>query len=99
MFDFLLRRDLQQGAEVQPDGKFDLNKGQRFLASGADPNLDAELEAQYRQEIPRAKLFNQLVADVYVPDAALWQQYKDQHDSATIKLLSLYPDAAKSAWR
>ena len=86
--------EIQQAAEFQTDGKFDLNKWQRFLASGADPNLDAALEAQYRQEIPRAKLFNQLVADVYIPDAELWQQYKDEHDSVTIKLLSLYPDVA-----
>ena len=86
--------EIQSAPEFQTDGKFDLNKWQRFLASGADPNLDAALEAQYRQEIPRAKLFNQLVADVYVPDAQLWQEYKDQHDSATIRLLSLYPDVA-----
>jgi peptidyl-prolyl cis-trans isomerase D len=86
--------EIQSAPEFQTDGKFDLTKWQRFLASGADPNLDAALEAQYRQEIPRAKLFNQLVSDVYVPDAQLWQAYTDQHDSATIKLLSLYPDAA-----
>ncbi len=85
--------EIQNAPEFQTDGKFDLNKWQRFLASGANPELDQALEAQYRQEIPRAKLFNQLVSDVYVPDAQLWQDYKDQHDSVTIKLLSLYPDA------
>ena len=85
--------EVQKAPEFQTDGKFDINKWQRFLASGADPNLDAALEAQYRQEIPRLKLFNQLVADVYVPDDELWQTYKDEHDSITIKLLSLYPDA------
>jgi peptidyl-prolyl cis-trans isomerase D len=85
--------EIQQAAEFQTDGKFDLSKWQKYLASGIDPNLDQALEAQYRQEIPRAKLFNQLVADVYLSDAQLWQQYTDQHDSVTIKLLSLYPDA------
>jgi peptidyl-prolyl cis-trans isomerase D len=84
--------EIQNAPEFQTDGKFDPTKWQRFLASGADPNLDAALEAQYRQEIPRAKLFNQLVADIYVPDEQLWQAYQDDHDSATIKLLSLYPD-------
>jgi peptidyl-prolyl cis-trans isomerase D len=34
-----------------------------------------------------------LVADVYLTDARLWQVYQDQHDSATIRLLTLFPDA------
>jgi peptidyl-prolyl cis-trans isomerase D len=80
--------------EFQTDGKFDLAKWKRFLSSGVQPDLLMELEARYREEIPRAKLFDQLVADVYVPDSKLWQSYRDQHDSATIRLLTLYPDAA-----
>lgn len=79
--------------EFQTEGQFDLSKYQRFLASRSDPNFLRALEARYRDEIPRAKLFDQLVADVYVTDAQLWSAYRDQHDSATIRLLALAPDA------
>lgn len=83
------------GAEqFQTEGQFDLAKYQRYLASGTDPGLLAALEARYREEIPRAKLFDQLVADVYLSDAKLWQAYRDQHDSVTIRLLSLIPEVA-----
>ncbi|MBI2072918.1 MAG: SurA N-terminal domain-containing protein [Gemmatimonadetes bacterium] len=80
--------------EFQTEGQFDLAKYQRFIASRSDPGFLLALEARYREEIPRAKLFDQLVADVYLSDAKLWQAYRDQHDSATIRLLALYPDAA-----
>lgn len=79
-------------ADFQTDGQFDLAKYQRFIASRSDPNFLLALEARYRDEIPRAKLFDQLVADVYVPDARLWQSYRDQHDSVTARVLTLYPD-------
>ena len=83
------------GAEqFQTEGQFDLAKYQRYLASGTDPGLVAALEARYREEIPRAKLYDQLVADVYVSDAKLWQAYRDQHDSVTLRLLTLIPGAA-----
>ncbi len=76
----------------QTEGQFDLQKYQRFLAAGTDPQFLQALEARYRQEIPRAKLYDQLVADVYLSDAKLWQGYKDQHDSVRIRLLALFPD-------
>lgn len=86
--------EITSAPEFQTEGQFDLAKYQRFIASRSDPNFLMALEARYRDEIPRAKLFDQLVADVYLSDARLWQAYRDQHDSATIRLLALYPDAA-----
>lgn len=80
--------------DFQTEGQFDLAKWQRFLSSSSAPEFLLALEARYRDEIPRAKLFDQLVADVYVSDAKLWQAYRDQHDSATIRLVTLFPDAA-----
>lgn len=77
----------------QTEGQFDLQKYQRFLAAGTDPAFLQALENRYRQEIPRAKLYDQLVADVFLSDAKLWQAYKDQHDSVRIRLLALFPDA------
>jgi len=86
--------EIMSAPEFQTEGQFDLAKYQRFIASRSDPDFLRALEARYREEIPRAKLFDQLVADVYLSDAKLWQTYRDQHDSATIRLLALYPDAA-----
>ncbi len=85
--------EIMSAPEFQTEGQFDLAKYQRFIASRSDPSFLMALEARYRDEIPRAKLFDQLVADVYVSDARLWQAYRDQHDSATIRLLAVYPDA------
>ncbi len=86
--------EVQNIAEFQTEGRFDLTKYQRYLDSRQDPNFLLALEARYREEIPRAKLLDQLVADVYVTDAKLWQAYRDQHDSVTIRLLTLLPEAA-----
>jgi peptidyl-prolyl cis-trans isomerase D len=72
------------------DGQFDLTKYQRYLA--ADRNLQFALEARYRLEIPRSKLFQQLTSDVYVSDAKLWQLYQDQHDSLTLRVLEIRPN-------
>lgn len=76
----------------QTEGQFDLEKYQRFLAAGTDPEFLRALEARYRQDIPRAKLYDQLVADVFLSDAKLWQAYRDQRDSVTVRLLALFPE-------
>jgi len=85
--------EVQSIPEFQTEGKFDLSKYQRYLNSRQDPTFLLALEARYRDEIPQAKLLEQLVADIYLPDSRLWQAYRDQHDSATIRLLTLFPDA------
>ncbi|MBI3982376.1 MAG: peptidyl-prolyl cis-trans isomerase, partial [Gemmatimonadetes bacterium] len=86
--------EIMSAEQFQTDGQFDLAKYRRYLTSGTDPQLLAALEARYRQEIPRAKLFDQLVADVYLSDVKLWQAYRDQHDSVTLRLLQVFPDLA-----
>ena len=78
-------QDLVRSQEFQTDGQFDLAKYQRWLASaGAAPYLDM-LAAQYRDEIRRSKLLQSVTADVYVSDAALWQQYRDANEQVTIE--------------
>ncbi len=80
--------------DFQTDGRFDVSKWERFLASGTEPDFLAALEAQYRSELPRLELLEQVTSDIYVPDAKLWNIYRDQHDSVTVQALVIRPDAA-----
>lgn len=87
--------------ELQTEGRFDPDKYQRLLASpqARQSGLLAQLEAYYRSEIPREKLFDQISSGVYVSDAELWRAWKDQHDSAQVSYVSFTPsnDSAVAA--
>lgn len=85
--------DLMQSPDLQTDGRFDIEKYRRFLRSPAarTQGLLIQLENYYRDAIPRAKLMDQLVADVYVSDARLWQAYKDANDSAQVSYVHFDP--------
>lgn len=85
--------EIMQAPDFQTDGQFDLQKYQRFLATTSDPTFLMALEARYRDDIPRIKLFEQLTADIYVSDAELWQRYRDQHDTVEVRLLEIRPQA------
>ena len=91
---------LAQSPELQTDGRFDMAKYQRFLASPAarQQGLLLQLEAYYRDQIPREKLFEQVTADVYVSDERLWSIWQDTRDTAQISYLkfvpSVIPDSA-----
>lgn len=93
---------LLQDPSLQTDGRFDIEKYQRLLRSpqARQQGLLAQLEAYYRTEIPRAKLFDQLAGDVYVSDAKLWGAYKDTHDSVQVSWVAFdaggVPDSAVS---
>jgi parvulin-like peptidyl-prolyl isomerase len=82
--------EVTRDPQFQTDGQFDVRKWQQFL-SNADPQTLAQLEALYRDQIPRIKLAQYLTSDVYVPDAKLWRIYRDQHDSARIATLPIWP--------
>ena len=84
---------LMQSPELQTDGRFDLEKYQRFLKSAAarQQGLYFQLENYYRSEIPRAKLYEQVAAEVFVTDDELWRTYRDQHDSAKVSFVSFDP--------
>jgi peptidyl-prolyl cis-trans isomerase D len=86
---------LIQSPELQTEGRFDPEKYQRFLASPAarQEGLLLQLEAYYRDAIPREKLFEQVAADIYVTDTQLWQIWKDTHDSAQVSYVALRPEA------
>lgn len=83
----------EQNPEFQTDGQFDLAKYRRFLASpqARQQGILAQLEAYYRDEIPKQKLFSQLAADAYVSDARLWQMWQDRSDSVAVSFISWLP--------
>lgn len=83
--------ELMQSPEFQTDGRPDLAKWQRFLAT-ADRQFRLMLDARYREAIPQIKLQQYLTADVYLSDADLWRVYRDRHDSVRIALLALFPE-------
>ncbi len=84
-----------QAPELQTDGHFDEQKYQRFLTSpmARTQGVLAGLEALYRSEIPREKLFGQVASDVYVTDDQLWNVWRDTHDSSQISWVAYHPDA------
>jgi peptidyl-prolyl cis-trans isomerase D len=79
--------------ELQTSGRFDPDKYQRLLASAQarQSGLLLQLEAYYRTEIPREKLFDQIASGVYVTDAELWRAWRDQHDSAQVSYVAFVP--------
>ena len=85
--------EVMRDPQFQTDSQFDIRKWQQFLRTTTDRQLLVQIEAMYRDQIPRIKLAQYLTADVYVSDAKLWRIYKDQHDSATIASLAIWPYA------
>jgi len=89
--------EVQGSSEFQTDGRFDIEKWRRFLASSAMRPEDLQaLEGRYREELPKIKLFRQVTSDVYVSDAKLWQIWRDTHDSLTVRALVVRPEDAVS---
>ena len=78
---------------LQTDGQFDIEKYRRLLSSpqARQQGLLVQLESYYRTEIPKAKLYEQILSDVYVSDAKLWNVYQDQHDSAQVSFVTFAP--------
>jgi peptidyl-prolyl cis-trans isomerase D len=90
---------LMQNPELQTEGRFDPLKYERFLASpvATQSGLLLQLEAYYKGEIPRQKLFEQIAADVYLTDARMWSVWQDVHDSAQVSFVAFTPDEIPDA--
>jgi peptidyl-prolyl cis-trans isomerase D len=72
------------------DGVFDMEKYRQFLAGPTvDAAMFAQLEAYYRDWLPREKLLRQLSAGRYVTDAELWRAYRDQNETATVDFVAM----------
>lgn len=83
--------EITRDPQFQTDGQFDTRKWDQFLSTTSDNNLLLQLEAIYRQQIPRIKLFEYLASDVYLSDAKLWRLFRDQHDSVRVTALVVSP--------
>lgn len=87
--------ELMQNPELQTEGQFSPEKYQRFLASplARQQGVLVQLENYYRSEIPKQKLFDQVVSDVYVSDERLWTFWRDTHDSAQVSFVAFRPES------
>ena len=84
--------ELTGSPAFQTDGAFDIQKYQAFISSPTvDDQLLLQLEAYYREVIPRSKLLRQLSSDVYVTDAELWQDFRDRNEQIAIRYIALNP--------
>lgn len=80
--------------EFQTDGKFDLGKYQKWLGSSVAQQFLPAMEDQYRDQLERAKLFRAVTADVFLSDPALWERYRDEHETVRVDLAAIVPAAA-----
>jgi peptidyl-prolyl cis-trans isomerase D len=83
--------EFQRVPEFQTDSQFDLAKYQRWLTSSVAQQYLPSLEAQYRDELQRAKLLRVVTSDIYLSDAALWERYRDEHEMVKIGLTAIVP--------
>ncbi len=83
--------DFRDVPEFQTDSQFDINKYQRWLTSSVGAQYLPALEAQYRDQLRRSKLLRVVAADIYLSDAALWEQYRDEHEQVKIGLTAIIP--------
>jgi parvulin-like peptidyl-prolyl isomerase len=82
-------------ADLRPEftdsiGNFDLAGYQSYLAQLPQEIL-LQLEAYYRDVIPRGKLMRQVSSGIYLSDGQLWQEYRDQNEAVEIRYVPLNP--------
>ena len=83
----------QQAPQFQTDGRFDIQKYQAFIsAPQADQLFLRELEAYYRNLIPRGKLMRQVTTGLYLTDRELWERWQDQNETVEIRYIPMNPD-------
>jgi peptidyl-prolyl cis-trans isomerase D len=86
--------DLVNDPFFQTEGKFDPEKYQAWLGSAQGQQVIPLLEARYREQILRGKLFQRVIADVTVSDPALWERFKDEKETVRVGVLALDPRLA-----
>jgi parvulin-like peptidyl-prolyl isomerase len=77
----------------QQTGQFDINRYHQFLSSPAvDNQLLMQLEAYYRDVIPRSKLFYQVTAGTYMPESQMWRIWADGKETAKARFVVIDPN-------
>ena len=90
--------ELRSSPAFQTNGVFDIQKYQDYISSPSiDDQVLLQLESYYREIIPRGKLLRQVSSDVYISDAALWQDYKDRNERISVRYLPLNPQRIADA--
>ena len=83
--------DFRNVPEFQTDSQFDMSKYQRWLTSSVGAQYLPALEAQYRDQLRRSKLLRVVAADIYLSDAALWEQYRDENEQVKVAVTAIIP--------
>ena len=81
-----------QAEFVNDAGGLDLQAYQTFLAT-LPPEQLITLEAYYRDVIPRGKLLRQVSSGIFVSDAELWQEFRDQVEQVEIRYIPMDPSS------
>jgi peptidyl-prolyl cis-trans isomerase D len=85
---------LRENELFQTNGEFDFEKYRAFFAGPAvDPFLLSQIEAYYRDVLPRARLFEEISSGIYVSNSELWNYYRDRMEKVTVKYVVLDPEA------
>ena len=82
--------DYLQAQFIDDAGGIDLQAYHTFLAT-LPPEQLILLEAYYRDVIPRSKLLRQVSSGIYVSDAELWQEFRDQVEQVEIRYVPMDP--------
>jgi peptidyl-prolyl cis-trans isomerase D len=94
-------REISEAAQYNPpeylrpdftnaEGGLELAAYQSWLTS-LPPDQLVILEAYYRDIIPRGKLLRQVSSGIYVSDAQLWEEYRDQNEQVEIRYVPMDP--------
>ena len=83
---------LRENPVFQTEGQFDLQKYQQYLAAVDELTL-LQLEAYYRDVIPRSKLLRQVSEGIYTTDGQLWEIWRDQNELVSVRFVALNPIA------
>ena len=82
--------DYLQAQFIDDAGGLALQAYHTFLAT-LPPEQLILLEAYYRDVIPRSKLLRQVSSGIYVSDAELWQEFRDQVEQVEIRYVPMDP--------
>lgn len=85
--------ELMQNELFQTDGQFDIDKYHQFLAAQSDNQMLMQLEAYYRDVIPRSKLFYQVTSGTYMTETQMWRLWSDARETARVRYVSIDPEA------